>query len=161
MVRRLAGRRDDRGAAAVEFALVVPLLLLLVFGIISFGLYFASALALSNSARQGARSAVVQNATCGDAASQVAQAGGGLGLQYPVTVKIQLNSGTSCVATVSSGGAVTFTSGSAATMPCAGSPADAQVTVTASGTTTMMVPGWLINKSFGVQGQGVYRCEFS
>jgi Flp pilus assembly protein TadG len=33
-------RRDAKGAAAVEFALVMPVLLLLVFGIIQYGWYF-------------------------------------------------------------------------------------------------------------------------
>lgn len=43
MRRRIHGRarRDDHsGAAAVEFALVMPILILLMFGIIQFGWYF-------------------------------------------------------------------------------------------------------------------------
>jgi hypothetical protein len=43
-------RQRERGAAAVEFALVVPLLLLLVFGIIEYGVWLAD----ENSVRQGA-----------------------------------------------------------------------------------------------------------
>ena len=43
--------RDD-GASAVEFALVLPLLIILLFGIISFGIVFAQKLALGNAARQ-------------------------------------------------------------------------------------------------------------
>lgn len=34
------GPRNSRGAAAVEFALIVPLLLVLVFGVIQYGWYF-------------------------------------------------------------------------------------------------------------------------
>ncbi|MGN0064610.1 MAG: TadE/TadG family type IV pilus assembly protein [Nocardioides sp.] len=49
--------RDEKGAAAVEFALVMPVLLILVFGIIDFGLYFNRYAAVSNAAREGVRSA--------------------------------------------------------------------------------------------------------
>lgn len=48
-------RRDDRGAAAVEFALVLPILLLLVLGIVQFGLTFTQWLEMESAAREGAR----------------------------------------------------------------------------------------------------------
>lgn len=51
--------RRERGAAAVEFALVVPLLLLLVFGIISYGYMLSFRQAMSQGAAEGARSAAV------------------------------------------------------------------------------------------------------
>jgi hypothetical protein len=51
--------RDDRGAAAVEFALVVPVLVLMVVGIIDYGLYFTDRLAVKQGIREGARDAVV------------------------------------------------------------------------------------------------------
>ena len=50
-----AARRGDRGAAAVEFALVLPLLLLLVVGIIQFGRVFSLQIQLSGAANAGAR----------------------------------------------------------------------------------------------------------
>lgn len=46
---------NDRGAAAVEFALVLPLLLLLLFGIIDFGRAYHSKVTLTHAAREGAR----------------------------------------------------------------------------------------------------------
>ena len=51
--------RDDRGASALEFALVVPVLLVLIFGMIEFGLVFQAQLALTHAAREGARLASV------------------------------------------------------------------------------------------------------
>lgn len=52
-------RRSERGAAAVEFALVVPLLLLLVFGIISYGVMLTVRQSVSQAAAEGARAAAV------------------------------------------------------------------------------------------------------
>lgn len=49
----------DDGAQLVEFALIIPILLLLVFGIINFGYAFGQQLSLNQAAREGARKAVV------------------------------------------------------------------------------------------------------
>ncbi|HVF21003.1 MAG TPA: TadE/TadG family type IV pilus assembly protein [Mycobacteriales bacterium] len=51
--------RGDGGAAAVEFALVSVLLLMLVFGIIGFGIALYRQQAASHGAREGARLAAV------------------------------------------------------------------------------------------------------
>jgi Flp pilus assembly protein TadG len=45
----------DRGAAAVEFALLLPVLLLIVFGIIDFGRALNAQITLTQAAREGAR----------------------------------------------------------------------------------------------------------
>jgi len=47
--------RDDRGTAVVEFALVVPFLILLLFGITTTGLTYSDHLAITNAVREGAR----------------------------------------------------------------------------------------------------------
>ncbi len=52
-----------RGAAAVELAVVLPLLLTLVFGIIEFGWVFMVRETLTNSSREGCRVAVLQGST--------------------------------------------------------------------------------------------------
>ncbi len=49
-----------RGAAAVEFALVLPLLLTIVFGTIEWGYYFFTREIVINSAREGARAGTLQ-----------------------------------------------------------------------------------------------------
>lgn len=47
--------RDDRGAALVEMAVVLPLLVLLVFGIIEFGLLFREKMTIASAATSAAR----------------------------------------------------------------------------------------------------------
>lgn len=53
--------RQERGAQAVEFALVVPLLLLLLVGIIEFGRILNVHISVSGAAREGARVMAIQN----------------------------------------------------------------------------------------------------
>lgn len=47
--------RADRGAVALEFALVLPLLILLVFGIYEFGRGYNAKITLTHAAREGVR----------------------------------------------------------------------------------------------------------
>jgi len=53
--RRSGGNARDRGAAAVEFALLLPVLLLIVFGLIDFGRALNAQITLTQAAREGAR----------------------------------------------------------------------------------------------------------
>lgn len=65
-------RRTERGASAVEFALVLPFLLLLVFGLIQYGLYFWALQGGSDLARGAARTSAVGNAnTCSTLTSSI------------------------------------------------------------------------------------------
>jgi Flp pilus assembly protein TadG len=48
-------RQEHRGAVAVEAALITPLIMLLLFGIIEFGFVFKNYLAVTSSVRAGAR----------------------------------------------------------------------------------------------------------
>jgi Flp pilus assembly protein TadG len=59
---RLFRRDREKGASAVEFAIVLPLLVLLVFGIMEAGWLFAQQVEVRNAAREGARLAVVDEA---------------------------------------------------------------------------------------------------
>lgn len=62
--RRIAGaRRDDHGAAVVEFALVVPVLFLIIFAVIDFGRALWTLNVLSSGVREGARAAAVKEST--------------------------------------------------------------------------------------------------
>jgi len=57
--RRRRGKKQ-RGQSLVEFALIAPLFLLLVFGIVDFGIAFYSWITITNAAREGARLGAVQ-----------------------------------------------------------------------------------------------------
>ncbi|HEU5002636.1 MAG TPA: TadE/TadG family type IV pilus assembly protein [Actinomycetota bacterium] len=57
-LRRLQLRKNDRGTVALEFALIVPVFLLLVYGGLSFGLAMAAKGVMTESAAEGARAAV-------------------------------------------------------------------------------------------------------
>ena len=52
-------RRDERGAALLEMAFVLPMLLLISIGILEFGRAFQTWQILTNAAREGARVAVL------------------------------------------------------------------------------------------------------
>jgi Flp pilus assembly protein TadG len=56
-------KKDESGAAAVEFAIVLPVLLLLVFGIIEFGLLFNRYITVTHAAREGVRVAALAGPT--------------------------------------------------------------------------------------------------
>ena len=66
--------QDERGAAAVEFALVAPLLLLMVLGIAEFGRAYHVQTTLSQAAREGVRVMALQNDPAGAVAATRAAA---------------------------------------------------------------------------------------
>ena len=55
----LGDYKNQKGAAAVEFAIILPLLIMLVFGIVQFGIAFNNWISLTHAARHGARLAAV------------------------------------------------------------------------------------------------------
>jgi Flp pilus assembly protein TadG len=61
MSRLRTRRHHERGAAAVEFALVLPILLLLVMGIVECGRAYHLQTALSGAAREGVRVMALQD----------------------------------------------------------------------------------------------------
>jgi Flp pilus assembly protein TadG len=59
-------RRQRRGAAAVEFAVVAPVFLLLVFGMVEYGRMVMVQQLLTNASREGARKAVLDGSKTED-----------------------------------------------------------------------------------------------
>jgi Flp pilus assembly protein TadG len=70
-------RRED-GAAAVEFALIVGLLAVLIFGLLEYGLAFWQVQNLRASAREGARVAAVRGDNTAVRSAMVASSAGSL-----------------------------------------------------------------------------------
>lgn len=53
--------KSERGAAAVEFALLAPVLIMLLLGIMEFGRAYNAQITLSNAAREGVRVMAINN----------------------------------------------------------------------------------------------------
>jgi hypothetical protein len=66
LARRWKQCRDEGGAVALEFAIVVPLLLVLIIGMLEFGLMYQAQLAVTHAAREGARLAAVGDGSLWD-----------------------------------------------------------------------------------------------
>lgn len=60
-VSRMKRLRSERGAAAVEFALVLPVLVLVLLGIVEFGRAYNAQITVTSAAREGARVMAIQN----------------------------------------------------------------------------------------------------
>jgi Flp pilus assembly protein TadG len=68
------GRHVRRGAAVVEMAVVAPLLLLILFGIIEFGWVFMIEQTITNATREATRVGILQGSTHADIQNRFAQA---------------------------------------------------------------------------------------
>lgn len=66
-------RRSQQGAAAVEFAMFLPLLVVLAFGVTAFGFAFGMDMGVGNGAREGGRYAS-QHRECAEIRSQATDA---------------------------------------------------------------------------------------
>ena len=82
------GPRSERGSQLIEFALVLPLLLLVVLGIMDFGLLFQRYEAVTNAAREGARIAVLDGYDTPDVEFRVGQYLNDAGLTGTPTVVV-------------------------------------------------------------------------
>lgn len=92
--------REERGQSMLEMALVLPLLLAVVFGIIEFGHIYSTKITMNNLARQAVRTAVVSEvADYGDVEDDVEDLADSLGLDG-ATVSIPPPDGSDVTATV-------------------------------------------------------------
>jgi Flp pilus assembly protein TadG len=104
--RSPAGRRRSRGQSLVEFALVFPVFILLLAGMIDFGMGLYSYMTIINAAREGARLGVTNcvATNCGSAVAARATANAsGLGPAVTVTCvhPAESSSAIACASSVS------------------------------------------------------------
>ncbi len=59
MMKKMLNIKGQRGTAAIEFAIVLPVLVLLLFGTIEFGLLLYNQQVITNASREGARFGIV------------------------------------------------------------------------------------------------------
>lgn len=140
-------RTRERGAAAVEFALVLPVLVLLVLGIIYFSLYWNAVQGTQAAAREGGRVAALRGSTASAACAAATDALSG--------VTVDANS-----ATVGVGSTSPAASGacSAAVYPCTSGIGNVYVTVRAEVTFSIpFVPSGVGPKS--ITSTSRFRCE--
>jgi Flp pilus assembly protein TadG len=80
--------QSERGAELIEFAIVAPMLILLIAGIFDFGMMFRTFEAVTNAAREGARVGVLPGYADADVQTRVDEyiAAAGLGGSYTTTV---------------------------------------------------------------------------
>jgi len=95
--------KDESGAELIEFALVFPLILLVMLGIVDFGLLFHRYEIVTNAAREGARVSVLPGYSDADVEVRVNQYLDAAGLTDParttaVGAAASLTIGTQCIA---------------------------------------------------------------
>jgi len=87
---------SERGAAAVEFALVLPVLIMMIFGMVDMGMVVNAQAIVGNAAREGARSASFNGTNTASAvATATGVAGSLMGSSLTVTVTCKSATATS------------------------------------------------------------------
>jgi Flp pilus assembly protein TadG len=125
---RLAHSSGQRGAAAVEFALVVPLLLVLLFGVMQFGWLMNSYLMVNQATSSGSRLFSTQRGfdnPCTKAFTAVTSAAAGL-TTANITMSCSVNGAAAC-STCAGGSCATDASCKTQLISNAGNPATVTV----------------------------------
>ena len=147
-------RRSETGASAVEFALVAPILIILVFGVISFGVIFGQQLALGNAAREASRFGVVEGRTCAQVISSARDAANTIGMSG-TNVTVTVTRGASAAAAASNNVCTVTTAN-----PCKSSAVGDSLFVKLEFTSKVDIP-LVITKDIGLTSDGVFRCEYA
>jgi type II secretory pathway pseudopilin PulG len=129
---------QDRGAVAVEFALIASLLVMLIFGIVEFGTAYSQYQVFQNAARQGARAGAVRG-TSSKIDQAVSEASAGYELSNPPAITVN-------------------DSAPASDPPCDDTSVGEDLKVSWNQVFTIDIP-FLPDMSATVNIRGVFRCE--
>jgi Flp pilus assembly protein TadG len=149
---------DERGANAVEFAFLVPILILLIFGIISFGWLFSQQLALNNAVREGARFAVAVGNTTAQQCDQIQPTVRNALVGSTITNTSAVAVTAKKVGDVNNCSGVTILCEDSFDPDDGGAIASIEVNATYPATFILPTPG---GPTIGLSARAVYRCEFS
>ncbi len=160
-------RVEERGASAVEFALVLPALVLVLGAIIDFGFLFSQQIAMNTAARDASRSGVTSSlsgtgSTCSAVATKARDGAalGGIGLNKANVAVTVTGQGGTCTLAAGSGSA----GGAAASKPCTGSASPSATTTSLSVTLTYAssppfpVP---FMGTMNLSTKGDFECEYT
>lgn len=145
---------SDTGAAAVEFALVLPVLLLVIFGIITWGFIFAAQISLNGSARDAARAGVVKSLGSTGAAKTCSEI---VTLARDGAVTIGVDTTKIDITVTGPAGTCSTTSPSYNGEMC--SATNGQLVVVLRYTAVSPVP-LVPPRSVGLKATGAFQCEF-
>ena len=84
-------RKDERGAALLETAITIPIILLIAVGIFEFGRAYQTWQVLTNAAREGARVAILSDKTDADVETTVRNYMSGGGLPNSASAPVVVN----------------------------------------------------------------------
>ncbi|WP_392544904.1 TadE/TadG family type IV pilus assembly protein [Oryzobacter telluris] len=169
--RRAQRTRSERGASAVEFAILLPVLITIIGAIIDFGFIFSQQITMNNSARDAARAGVVttlsgSTMSCSQIAAQArdAMTSGAVGISNANKIRVGVvvtGQAGSCTlaansASVSSNGTITPCTGSSGA--AVGTLKNLQVTVSYSSTPPFPVP---FMGTPVLSARGDFQCEYT
>ena len=156
-------RRDERGASAVEFAIIISLLFIVLFGIIQFGIAFNRYQSVNAAAREGARIASLTNTQVDQIQDRVLES---LSILNPASFKnggariytcpVSLGVEKGCIEVLQQGSGTPMTNGAAT--PCDPAHQNQTVTVRVKFKMLITIPLWS-SPAVNTTGSGVFRCE--
>ncbi|MEM9566217.1 MAG: TadE/TadG family type IV pilus assembly protein [Actinomycetota bacterium] len=122
----------EQGNALAEFALVLPLLMMFVFGLVELGFALTASQAVESAAREGGRLASLSSTTTADVIDRVDASLAGAPIESDPVVSVSPS-------------------------VCAGREGES-VSVTVSGTRRIDIP-FVLDRNVTLTGEAVFRCE--